>query len=86
MTLDEIKSRWNEVLDEILRRDRILWLTIFDARLADFSDGVLTIDFLDPGKFASEHDFAYVRNQERLKKVSAIAQNILGVELDIVIK
>ena len=86
MTLEEIKARWNEVLDEILRQDRILWLAIFDARLAAFSDGVLTLDFIDPGKFATEHDFAYIRNPERISKLAIIAQNILGVPLDIVIK
>lgn len=81
--LEQIKSRWNDILDEILRQDRILWLTFFDARLASFSDGVLTLDFLDPGKFASEHDFSYVRNPERLEKVRLIAQNILGFPLNI---
>ncbi len=85
MTLEEIKSRWNEVLDEILRHDRILWLAIFDARLSEFSQGTLTLDFLDPGKFASEHDFSYIRNSDRLDKVSMIAQNILGTPIRIVI-
>ena len=32
MKLEEIKARWNDVLDEILRQDRILWLAFFDAR------------------------------------------------------
>lgn len=82
-TLDDIKSRWNEVLDELLRQDRILWLAFFDARLAAYGDGVLTLDFLDPGKFAAEHDFSYVRNSERIEKVAMIAQNILGIPVNI---
>lgn len=81
--LEQIKSRWNEILDEILRHDRVLWLTFFDARLASFSDGVLTLDFRDPGKFASEHDFSHMRNPERLEKVRLIAQNILGFPVNI---
>ena len=86
MTLEEIKARWNDVLDEILRKDRILWLAFFDARLSDYSDGVLTLDFLDAAKFAAEHDYSNVRNSERREKVGAIAQNILGIPLTIVIK
>ena len=83
MTLQEIKSRWNEVLDEVLRQDRILWLAIFDARLAGFSDGVLTLDFIDSGKFAAEHDFSYIRNQERVVKISTIAESIIGIPIAI---
>lgn len=86
MTLEEIKARWNEVLDEILRQDRILWLAFFDARLSDYSDGVLTLDFLDAAKFAAEHDYSTVRDPKRVKKVEAIAQNILGIPIAIVIK
>ena len=86
MTLEEVKSRWNDVLDEILRQDRILWLALFDARLADLSNGVLTLDFLDSGKLAGEHDYSFIRGAEQLRKVQSIAQNILGVELTIVIK
>ena len=86
MKLEEIKARWNDVLDEMLRQDRILWLAFFDARLSDYSNGVLTLDFLDAGKFAAEHDYSHVRNSERQEKVGAIAQNILGIPLSIVIK
>lgn len=82
----EIKSRWNEVLDEALRVDRILWLTFFDARLADFSGGVLTLDFQDSAKFATEHDFSTMRNHERIKAMEQIAQNILQRPLVIAIK
>lgn len=85
-TLYDIKSRWNEVLDEILRQDRILWLAFFDARLSTYENDILTLDFLDPGKFAAEHDFSYVRNPERIEKVTRIAQNILGIPLTIRIK
>jgi hypothetical protein len=86
LTLDGIKERWNEVLDELLRVDRILWLAFFDARLADFSDGVLTLDFLDSEKFATEHNYSAMRKPERIENVSRIAQNILGVQITIVIK
>ena len=82
MTLEEIKRRWNEVLDELLRIDRILWLAFFDGRLAEFSDGKLTLDFRDSSKFAVEHDYSAMRKEERIKrkpaeqKASAFIQNI----------
>ena len=86
MTLEEIKVRWNDVLDELLRIDRILWLAFFDGRLAEFSDGILTLDFRDSSKFAVEHDYSAMRKAERIQEVSRIAQNILGVPITIVIK
>lgn len=86
MTLDEIKARWNEVLDEVLRHDRILWLAVFDARLSDFSDGVLTLDFLDSSKFPVEHDYSFIRKPERISTLTTIAQNTLGIPIHIRIK
>ena len=86
LTLEEIKFRWNEILDELLNKDRILWLAFFDARLADFSNGVLTLDFQDSTKFATEHDFSTMRNIERINILERIAQNILQTELTIAIK
>lgn len=86
MTLEDIKARWNEVLDELLQTDRILWLAFFDARLASFSNGVLTLDFQDSAKFATEHDYSTMRNIERINILKRIAQNILQRELTIAIK
>lgn len=56
MELLELKGRWNEVLDELEATDRIAWLAFFDARLADLTDGVLTLDFSDATKFQDGHD------------------------------
>lgn len=56
MELTELKGRWNEVLDELEATDRIAWLAFFDARLADLTDGVLTLDFSDATKFQDGHD------------------------------
>jgi len=56
MELAELKGRWNEVLDELEATDRIAWLAFFDARLADLSDVVLTLDFSDATKFQDGHD------------------------------
>ena len=47
VTLEEMKSRWNLVLDLLLESDRIAWLAFFDARLVSLSEGRLVIRF-DP--------------------------------------
>ena len=86
LTLEEIKSRWNEILDELLNKDRIIWLAFFDARLAEYSNGVLTLDFQDSAKFATEHDYSTMRNMERIQLLERIAQNILQTPLAIAIK
>lgn len=83
MTLAEIKSRWNEVLDALLIHDRLLWLALFDARLANYSDGVLTLDFSDPQKFASDHDFSAIRKIENIHTVETIIQNVLGISISL---
>ncbi|MEY2743582.1 MAG: hypothetical protein RL310_491 [Actinomycetota bacterium] len=57
MQLEEIKNRWNEVLDLLLEKDRITWLAFFDARLVSFENNQLTLDFADSQKFANPHDF-----------------------------
>lgn len=86
LTLNEIKSRWNEVLDQLLHRDRIAWLSFFDARLASYANDVLTLDFQDSGKFATEHDFSTVRKSEKLEILEEIVQNILHTSLSIAIQ
>jgi len=53
MDLDQIKSRWNEVLDLLLEKDRITWLAFFDARLVSYENDQLTLDFADSQKFAN---------------------------------
>ena len=51
MQLSELKSFWNQVLDELEAPNRIAWLAFFDARLASLESGVLTLDFSDATKF-----------------------------------
>ena len=81
-TLAEIRTRWNDVLDTLERRDRITWLAFFDARLASFEGGVLTLDFSDVNKFAAKHEYKTTREKERIALVEAIHQ-ILGIEVTI---
>ena len=47
LNLSSIKARWNEVLDSLLAKDRIVWLAFFDARLVSFEGDNLSINFTD---------------------------------------
>lgn len=75
MELQEIRNRWNEVLDAVLEVDRVSWLAFFDARLADFDGKVLTLDFSDARKLSSSHEFS----KTRLKQQQILTQSIKSV-------
>ena len=47
MEIEQIRSRWNDVLDTLESHNRIAWIAYFDARLISFEDGLLTLDFSD---------------------------------------
>ena len=61
MTLDELRGRWNEILDLLERTDRIAWMAFFDARLASLENSELLLDFSDARKFGGAHEYAPVR-------------------------
>ena len=56
MELLELKSIWNDVLDELEATNRIACLAFFDARLAKLENQVLTLDFSDASMFQDGHD------------------------------
>ena len=80
MQLEDIKSRWNEVLDLLLEIDRITWLSFFDARLVSFENNQLTLDFADSQKFSGPHDFRAARNPDHTKKLIAAIKQVFGEE------
>ena len=80
MDLNQIKSRWNEVLDLLLEKDRITWLAFFDARLVSYENNCLTLDFSDSQKFSGPHDFKAARNPDHTKKLIAAIKQVFGEE------
>ena len=78
MQLEDIKSRWNEVLDLLLAIDRITWLSYFDARLVSFENNQLTLDFADSQKFANPHDFKKTRNPSHTKSLIEAIERVFG--------
>ena len=65
LTLAKIRSRWNELLDLVEKRDRVVWIAYFDARLESFENGRLTLDFSDSNKLATGHDYQEARLRHR---------------------
>ena len=71
--LNELRSRWNDVLDYVEKEDRVVWLAFFDARLASLDENVLTLDFSDSRKFGAAHEYSESRERHKKILVNAIA-------------
>jgi hypothetical protein len=82
LTLEELRQRWNDVLDLVERQDRITWMAFFDARLAAFNGKVLTLDYSDSGKFGGSHQFPETRERQ-LNLLKASVKDVCGVEIEI---
>jgi hypothetical protein len=82
MELQEIRNRWNEVLDSVLKVDRISWLAFFDARLANFDGHTLTLDFSDSRKLSAAHEFSEIRIKQHQILAEAIFK-ILAIDVQI---
>jgi hypothetical protein len=83
MNVSELKTRWNDVLDLLERRDRIVWIAYFDARLASLENGVLTLQFIDAEKFAGAHDYSTKRSERMKTELVNAIQEVTGVRLSI---
>ncbi|MBB1496343.1 DNA polymerase III subunit gamma and tau [Propioniciclava sp. MC1595] len=50
LTTAQVRGRWPEVLDAIKKRRRVTWIVVREnAQVHDFTDGVLTLAFNNPG-------------------------------------
>ena len=82
MELQDIRNRWNEVLDAVLEVDRVSWIAFFDARLADFDGRTLTLDFSDARKLSSSHEFSETRLKQQQILIAAI-NAVLSINVEI---
>jgi hypothetical protein len=82
LTLADLRSRWNEVLDILEKNDRIIWMAFFDARLASLEESVLTLDYSDSAKFGGAHGYSSTRVKQQEILQEAIRE-IFNVELEI---
>ncbi|MEN9687537.1 MAG: hypothetical protein RL381_549 [Actinomycetota bacterium] len=85
LTIADIRARWNEVLDLVETRDRIVWIAYFDARLDSFDNGRLTLDFRDSNKLATGHDYQEARLRHRSLLQGAI-YDIFGISVVVIEK
>ena len=82
MEIEQIRSRWNDVLDELESHNRVAWIAYFDARLISFQDGVITLDFSDSRKFATSHEYSETRPNLKAALIASIDQ-VLGLKVEI---
>ena len=81
MELNELKSYWNQVLDELEATNRIAWLAFFDARLASLEGDVLTLDFSDATKFQEGHDLKKSLPEKSHSALTDAIKKIVGIEV-----
>jgi hypothetical protein len=82
LTLADLRSRWNEVLDLLEKSDRITWMAFFDARLASLEESVLTLDYSDSAKFGGAHGYSNTRVKQ-LEMLQDAIHEIFHVQLEI---
>jgi hypothetical protein len=72
-----LKSRWVEILDHLEAVSRAAWLAMFDGRIQQVDDDVITLDFSDATKFAGVH--GYERDSRSAQFVRALEESITAV-------
>lgn len=82
LNLQELRARWNQVLDRLESQDRIAWIAYFDARLAEFDGHTLTLDFSDARKFAGGHEYSPTRIKLENSLKAAILE-VLNLRVEI---
>lgn len=85
LTISDLRARWNEVLDQLERQNRIAWMAFFDGRLESFDNGRLTLDFSDPAKLAMGHDYREARLR-MAPQLQGVIQDIFGISLVVIEK
>lgn len=84
ISLEEMKSRWNLVLDLLLEEDRIAWLAFFDARLVSLSESHLVISFADVTKLGGEHNFSAARNPKYRELIQSAIFRVYGINVEVI--
>jgi len=82
MDIEQIRSRWNDVLDTLESHNRIAWIAYFDARLISYTDGVLTLDFSDSRKFAASHEYSETRPNLKSALIASV-EEVLGITVEV---
>jgi len=84
ISLAHVKNRWNDVLDDLERKNRVAWLAFFDARLVSLQGNQLRLSFVDAEKFSGSHNFSAARKPEFIAALEASINAVLGSSLVII--
>ena len=84
ISLAHVKNRWNDVLDDLERKNRVAWLAFFDARLVSLQGNQLRLSFVDAEKFSGSHNFSAARKPEFMAALEASISAVLGSSLVII--
>lgn len=82
MELNQLKSQWNEILFALEARNRVAWLTFFDARLSKLDGNLLHLDFSDSEKFSGDHSYFDSRTKFA-PMLTEVIKEITGSDLEI---
>lgn len=85
LTVADLRARWNEVLDQLERTNRVAWMAFFDGRLESFDNGRLTLDFTDPAKLSMGHDYREARSR-MAPQLQSVIRDIFGISVVILEK
>ena len=80
LTVADLRARWNEVLDQLERANRVAWMAFFDGRLESFDNGRLTLDFSDPAKLSMGHDYREARIR-MAPQLQSIIRDVFGISV-----
>jgi hypothetical protein len=84
MDLAQLKSKWNDILDFLERKDRVAWIAYFDARLASLDGNVLTLNFIDAEKLSGAHDYKATRNDRIRGALESAIKEVTGNEIRVI--
>jgi hypothetical protein len=84
ISLAHVKNRWNDVLDDLERKNRVAWLAFFDARLVSLQGNQLRLSFVDAEKFSGSHNFSAARKPEFIAALETSIDAVLGSSLVII--
>lgn len=82
MNIGELRAQWSEVLSVLESRNRIAWLSFFDARLAGIEGDTLVLDYSDVRKFSGPHEYSIIR-QSHVDDLCNAIKLVTGQELQI---
>ncbi len=85
LTVADLRARWNEVLDQLERTNRIAWMAFFDGRLESFDNGRLTLDFTDPAKLSMGHDYREARLR-MAPQLQGVIWDVFGISVVVIEK